>query len=313
MQRLHVAALHRCTRASASPMANVCAGSVRFQRKPPWVGSELMRIKAWSPELGCRTISEVFNRQFAHQRITVSKSYVATVLRDKRLAILRLRRTLKHRVPRTLDKNRIWALDLTSKADLTGQQRLMLGVLGHGMRAVLLLSELRNKTSLMILRELIAAFRRFGIPRALRTDNERCFTSKTMRLALAILGIRQQRTELHCPWVSRDFAWHGHAPTNDRTGMCGPDYGAGIAQQNGRIERFFGSLKRHLDRIQLADAEELRIKLIEFRAFYNHARTHAHLGGRTPAEAWAGKDRSVGEPLFVSLWDDRLRGWFFPP
>jgi putative transposase len=283
MQRWFVTAPPHRTRTWAASMPNVCTGGVRFQKKPPWVGSELMRIKAWSPQLGCRTIAEVFNRQFAHRRMTVSKSYVATLLRDKRLAILRMRCALKHRVPRTLDKNRIWALDLTGKADLTGRQRLILGVLDHGTRAVLRLSELPDKSSLTILCELIATFRKFCIPRALRTDNERCFTSKPMRLALAMLGIKHQRTELHCPW------------------------------QNGRIERFFGTLKRHLDRIHLIDADDLRIKLIEFRAFYNHARTHAHLGGRTPAEAWAGKGRSFGEPIFVSLWDDRLHGWFFPP
>jgi putative transposase len=163
-----------------------------------------------------------------------------------------------------LDKNRIRALALTGKADLSGKQRLILGagrfrhpasrdtctsmcIVDHGTRALFRLSELRNKSSLTIPRELIATFRKFGIPRALRTDNERCFTSKAMQLALMMLGIKHQRTEPHCPWVSRAFVRHRHAPTNDRTGMCGPDCVSRIAQQNRRIERFFGTLKQHLD------------------------------------------------------------------
>jgi putative transposase len=228
---------------------------IRSAKKPDWVGRELVRIKAWSPQLGCRVIAEVFNRQFAERRITVSKSHVNDLLRRKRLDVLRLRRALKHRTPRSMDRNLIWAMDLTGKADLTGQQRIALGLLDHGTRAALRLIELRDKSSLTILRELIGAIRQSGIPRAIRTDNEACFTSRTMRIALAALGIQHQKTELHCPW------------------------------QNGRIERFFGTFKRHIDKIQLIDGEDLRIKLIEFRCWYNHARPHQHLDGRTPAEA----------------------------
>jgi hypothetical protein len=51
-----------------------------------------------------------------------------------------------------------------------------------------------------------------------------------------LLGIRLQTTDLHCPW------------------------------QNGRIERFFSTLKAGLDRIVVAYRDELRIKRIEFRA-----------------------------------------------
>ncbi|WP_153242690.1 integrase core domain-containing protein, partial [Frateuria defendens] len=91
-------------------------------------------------------------------------------------------------------------------------------------------------------RELVIAFRRFGVPRAIRVDNEACFNSRLMKAALTLLGIRLQTIDLHCPW------------------------------QNGRIERFFGTLKHHLDRIAIVDKDELRTKLIEFRAWYNHAR-----------------------------------------
>jgi transposase InsO family protein len=233
--------------------------------------------------LGCRVIAEIFNRQFAERRMTVSKSYVAALLRKRRADIVQLRRTLKHRVPRPLPRNRVWAMDLTGKADLTGRQAIVLGVLDHGTRACLRLSELADKSSLTLLRELIAACRRFGIPKLLRTDNEACFVSWTMRLGLAVLGIRQQRIELHCPW------------------------------QNGRVERFFGTLKGKLDRILIADRDELRCKLVEFRCWYNHVRPHQHLGGMTPAEVWSGRRKSTRRPLWFCAWEGRLTGWFFPP
>ena len=256
---------------------------VRSQRKPPWVAREIIRIKAWSPELGCRTITEIFNRQFADHGISVGKTYVATLLKKRRAEVLHLRRTLRHRIPQPMPRNRTWALDLTGKTDLSGRQCIVLGVLDHGTRACLRLVAMKEKSSLAILHELIGAFRQYGIPTILRTDNEACFVSRTMRAALALLSIRHQRIELHCPW------------------------------QNGRIERFFGTLKQKLDRITIADRDDLCCKLIEFRCWYNHIRPHQHLHGHTPAEAWVGHKKSTRRPERFDAWDGRLTGWFFPP
>jgi len=73
---------------------------------------------------------------------------------------------------------------------------------------------LETKSSWTLVRKLAESIRRFGKPQAVRTDNEPVFTSRVFRAALLLLGIRHQRTDLHCPW------------------------------QNGRVERFFGTLKR---------------------------------------------------------------------
>ncbi|WP_237561567.1 hypothetical protein, partial [Frateuria defendens] len=68
-----------------------------------------------------------------------------------------MRRDGKHRVPRPMSTHRVWAMDLTGKADLSGQQHLMLGLLDHGSRACLRLSALTDKRSATILRELVIA------------------------------------------------------------------------------------------------------------------------------------------------------------
>lgn len=255
----------------------------RCRRKPPWVRQELIRLRAWSPELGCRTLAEVFNRRFAEIGMSVRKSYVAYVLRQAMADVARIRQQGKHHVPRPLPMNRIWGMDLTGKADLTGKQHMMLGLLDHGSRACLRLEALADKRSLTILHELLVAFRRFGMPRCIRVDNEACFNARLMKGALALLGIRLHTTMLHCPW------------------------------QNGRIERFFGTLKSRLDRIAIVDENDLRTKLVEFRAWYNHARPHQHLGGHTPAEVWSGCPKSMKPPRFVSVWGGFITGWFFPP
>lgn len=104
------------------------------QRKPPWVRRELIRLKALSPGLGCRTLAECFNRQFGERGESVGKNLVAYVLRQSRADVMRLRRSLKHRVPRPMPRNRIWAMDLTGKGDVSGHQHMMLGLLYHGSR-----------------------------------------------------------------------------------------------------------------------------------------------------------------------------------
>ena len=63
----------------------------------------------------------------------------------------------------------------------------------------------------------------------------------------------------------------------------------------------------------VADSDDLRMKRGEFRAGYNHARPHQHLGMRTPAEAWSGRERATGTPRWLRVWDGELVGWYFPP
>jgi transposase InsO family protein len=178
--------------------------------------------------------------------------------------------------------NRVWGVDLTGKTDLLEGTHPILGIVDHGSRLAVYLQALPNKASITLLRALLDAIERFGKPRAVRSDNEAVFTSRLFRIALWTLGIRHQRTEPHCPW------------------------------QNGRVERFFGTLKSKLDRWAVDGRDELALALGDFRAWYNHVRPHQHLGGWTPAEAWAGIDPYAAEPKsasYFSAWDGMLTGF----
>ncbi len=159
----------------------------------------------------------------------------------------------------------------------------MLGILEHASRAALWLEALETKSSWILILKLAEAIRRHGKPRAVRTDNEATFASRTFRLALALLGIRHHRTDPGCPW------------------------------QNGRVERFFGTLKEKLDRLAVDSFETLNAALIEFRFFYNHIRSHQNLRGSTPAEAWAGVDPfadSFKKEYWFEAWDGLLSGYY---
>jgi len=83
--------------------------------------------------------------------------------------------------------------------------------------------------------------------------------------------------------------------------------------QNGRVERFFGTLKDKLDRLAVDSLQALNQALGEFRFFYNHVRPHQNLGGRTPAEAWMGVNPYVDsykKEYWFEAWDGLLRGYY---
>lgn len=181
--------------------------------KPAWVRNEVLRLKALT-DAGCRTIAKLFNRCHAASRMTtVSKSYVSYTIRNHAYEVAILRRKIKHRVPRPTPANTLWGIDMTGKQDVYGQLHSIFGIVDHGTRQSLLLDALASKCAWELLGHLFLAMARHGKPRAVRTDNEAVFRSRRFRWMLAAAGIRQQFTVPGCPW------------------------------QNGRIERFFGTLK----------------------------------------------------------------------
>lgn len=140
---------------------------------------------------------------------------------------------------------------------------------------------LKDKTSVTLLRHLLNAVERFGKPKILRTDNETVFTSRLFRLGLWLMGIRHQTIDKGCPW------------------------------QNGRIERFFGTLKEKLNQIEVYSREGLNDALKQFRFWYNHVRPHQNLDGRTPAEVWADRDifqQKAKQKYWFEAWDGLLTG-----
>lgn len=265
------------------PAYAACHG--KRQAKPDWVRLEVIRLKALLPDAGCRQITCVFNRQHsAKRKVTVSKSYVAYTVQRHRYEITVLRRKLKHRIPRPVPNNRLWAIDLTGKGDVTGEIHSILGIIDHGSRKLLTLATVDHKNAWTLLGHLFLSIGRYGKPRFIRSDNEAVFKGRVFGAVLALVGIRQQFTIPGCPWM------------------------------NGRIERAFGTLKQRLDQLKVDGRETLDTLLAEFAFWYNAARPHQHLGGRTPDETWRGIDPYAKAPKSVQYfvgWGGLLRGFYF--
>lgn len=236
------------------------------------------------PDAGCRRIAATFNRRFAClKQMTVGKTFVHAVIRDHEYEIQVLRRKIKNAWPRRVPRNLLWGMDLTGTTDTQGMLHPLLGIVEHGSRLTLCLTALRDKCSATLLGHLLEAVRRYGKPKILRTDNEPVFTSIRFRLTLWHLGIRHQRIDPRCPW------------------------------QNGRVERFFGTLKEKLDQWQVDGLDQLNGALRQFRFWYNHVRPHQHLQGRTPAEVWTGVDvfvRRAKRESWFEAWDGLLTGFY---
>jgi hypothetical protein len=98
------------------------------------------------------------------QPIQASRSFVGNVLRAHRLQLSRARAT--NRKPRR-------ALHLKANA---------------------------RYNSLVLLGQLLQTMGMFGIPKAVRSDNDAVFKTRLFKTALQCLGVRQQFTDLGSPW-----------------------------------------------------------------------------------------------------------------
>jgi transposase InsO family protein len=112
-----------------------------------------------------------------------------------------------------------------------------------------------------------AAFREFGLPEAIRTDNGSPFASRApaglsqLSMLWLRLGIRHERIE------------------------------PGQPQQNGRHERMHQTLKQETATPPQRNLRQQQMAFLRFQHEYNHDRPHEALQYATPASRYAGSER----------------------
>jgi len=156
-------------------------------------------------------------------------------------------------------------------------------MIDHGTRMNLVLARLAQANAEAILEHIQLAVEIFGKPQFIRTDNASVFHSAIFEAGLAAIGIRHEFSAPGKPW------------------------------QNGRIERFFLTLKEKLNMIVPQDGAALDRLLAEFSCWYNAVRPHQHLHGFTPLEVWTGIDPYKLAPKAVLRfegWDGLLKGFY---
>lgn len=249
--------------------------------KPRWVLEEVLRLYA---EIGSyRQALYAFHRLHAHTGVTVCLSTVHDWVQQHASEMEAVRRVTRNRLPRWAPANLRWCLDGTGKQDAQGVIHFILGIADYGTRLNLVLKRLEHASASVILHEINLAIEQFGKPGFLRTDNAPVFHSRIFEQGLAALDIRHEFSEPGKPW------------------------------QNGRIERFFLTLKQKLDQIVIEDGAVLDRLLPPFSFWYNTVRPHQHLHGYTPGEVWGGIDPYGKAPKAVLRcygWDGLLLGFY---
>jgi len=218
---------------------------------------------------GCRTVADVFNRWHGGWA-TIGKTSVWKFMREHAEEIVEQRRRRKQHRHRVVAVGHAWALDLSFVRSPFGATFTVLGILDAGSRKLLRLEVLPTKCAFVVLGHLLIAMGSHGMPALIRTDNEAMFTSKLWRMTLTALAVAHRRGPPRQPW------------------------------RNGRIERFFATLKAALRGLRFATAQALQAALDRFACWYNEFRPHRGLDGLTPEEAWQGKTmmdvrRSLGD------------------
>jgi len=128
------------------------------------------------------------------------------------------------------------------------------------------------------------AFLRWGIPASVLTDNGAVFTGRYRRLG---------RVTLEVTLNERGIVFTHSRPYHPQT--CG------------KVERFHQTLKKWLTKHQVDTKKQLQVELDTFAAYYNDIRPHRSIERRTPATAFAAREKAGPRGALIDTTGYRVR------
>jgi transposase InsO family protein len=175
--------------------------------------------------------------------------------------------------------NRVWCADFKGWFRTADGQRIDPLTVSDAHSRYLLRCQAVEKTNTARAQAIFeAAFREYGLPEAMRTDNGAPFASH------AVAGL----SRLAVWWI--------------KLGILPERIAAGHPEQNGRHERMHRTLKQETAQPPAENRRKQQRELDRFRQEYNELRPHEALGMRTPAEVYQPSARSfparVPEPEY---------------
>jgi len=124
------------------------------------------------------------------------------------------------------------------------------------------------------------AFRKYGLPAAIRTDNGIPFSGR------GITGL----SRLSVWWI--------------RLGIRPERIECGKPQQNGRHERMHRTLKEETATPAMSDMNQQQMRFEEFRREYNNERPHEALGMKTPSSVYEASSMRYPEKVLEPQYDE---------
>ena len=159
--------------------------------------------------------------------------------------------------------NRVWCADFKGWFRTADGQRIDPLTISDAHSRYLLRSQAVEKTDTARVQAIFeAAFREYGMPQAIRTDNGAPFASR------AVAGL----SRLALWWI--------------KLGIVPERIEAGHPEQNGRHERMHRTLKQETAQPPAANRREQQRNMDRFREEYNQVRPHEALGMKTPAAVY---------------------------
>ena len=181
--------------------------------------------------------------------------------------------------------NECWQADVTHVAMVDGCFMEVLNIVDDHSRLCVASRAFVTTRSSDVVRTLHRAAERLGYPESLLTDNGAIFTASprgndvgAIEPELLSLGIRSKHSRPYHP------------------------------QTCGKVERFHQTLKKHLGKQPRPETKkQLQAQLDGFVAYYNEIRPHRATGRRTPAEAYAARERSYPRGPMIDCTGYRVR------
>jgi transposase InsO family protein len=246
------------------------------------IEQKVLELRQAHMRWGPRKLKRILERD-EPGRVWPAASTIGTLLKREGLVVARRkrRRTAPYSEPlaHADGPNRVWCADFKGWFRTGDGRRIDPLTITDAHSRYLLRCQAVEKTDTARVQAIFeAAFREYGMPEAIRTDNGAPFASSAMaglsRLAVwwMKLGIVPERIE------------------------------AGHPEQNGRHERMHRTLKQEVAQPPAANRREQQRAMERFRQEYNQVRPHEALGMQTPAAVYQPSVRSfpvrVREPKY---------------
>src|SRR6266849_1235541 len=194
-------------------------------------------------------------------------STIGTLLKRAGLVVARKKRwrTAPYTEPlaHADEANRVWCADFKGWFRTADRERIDPLTISDAHSRYLLRCQAVEKTDTARVQAIFeAAFREYGMPQAMRTDNGAPFASR------AVAGL----SRLAVWWI--------------KLGIVPERIAAGHPEQNGRHERMHRTLKQETAQPPAANRREQQRTLDRFRQQYNEVRPHEALEMQTPAAVY---------------------------